>query len=82
LVRALDTAWDRFGTDLAGLTVPTLAVHGVADPIAQVGAVAAYADQIEALQLKQFPGGHHDILNDTMHREVAADIVAFIKANV
>ncbi len=39
LARALDTAWDRFGGDLPGLTVPTLAVHGVADPIAPVGAV-------------------------------------------
>ena len=40
LARALDTAWDRFGRDLPGLTVPTLAVHGVADPIAPIGAVA------------------------------------------
>jgi alpha-beta hydrolase superfamily lysophospholipase len=78
LARALDTAWDRLGNDLPGLTVQTLAVHGVADPIADVGAVAAYADQIEALQLKQYPGGHHDILNDTMHRDVAAAIIDFI----
>jgi pimeloyl-ACP methyl ester carboxylesterase len=78
LARALDTAWDRFGKDLPGLTVPTLAVHGVADPIAPIGAVAAYAEQIEPLQLKQFRGGHHDILNDTMHREVASTIITFI----
>ena len=78
LKRALDAAWDRFGNELPGLTVSTLAVHGVADPIAQIGAVAAYADQLNALQLKQFPGGHHDILNDTMHREVASAIIAFI----
>ncbi len=78
LARALDTAWDRFGDDLPRLSVPTLAVHGVADPIAQIGAVAAYAEQIEALQLREFVGGHHDILNDTMHREVAAAIVEFI----
>jgi alpha-beta hydrolase superfamily lysophospholipase len=78
LTRALDTAWDRFGRDLPGLTVPTLAVHGVADPVAPVGAVAAYAEQIEPLRLKEFAGGHHDILNDTMHREVADEIIAFI----
>lgn len=77
LARALDTAWDRFGNDLPRLTVPTLAVHGVADPVAQIGAVRAYAEQIEALQLKEFPGGRHDILNDTMHREVAAAILDF-----
>lgn len=82
LARALDTAWDRFGKDLPGLTVPTLAVHGVADPIAQIGAVKAYADQIEALQLMEIPGGHHDILNDTTHREVAAAIIEFIDGRV
>ena len=78
MARALDTAWDRFGRDLPRLTVPTLAVHGVADPIAPIGAVQAYAEQIEPLQLKEFPGGHHDILNETMHREVAIAIVDFI----
>lgn len=78
LARALDTAWDRFGKDLPRLTVPTLAVHGVADPIADIGAVAAYAEQIEALQLEEFAGGRHDILNDTMHREVAAAILGFL----
>jgi pimeloyl-ACP methyl ester carboxylesterase len=55
LARALDTAWDRFGKDLPGLTVPTLAV-----------------------QLKEFACGHHDILNDTMHREVASAILEFL----
>jgi alpha-beta hydrolase superfamily lysophospholipase len=78
LVRALDTAWDRFGSDLPKLAVPTLAVDGVANPIAQIEPVRAYAEQIETLQLKEFPGGHHDILNETVHREVAQTIVAFI----
>jgi alpha-beta hydrolase superfamily lysophospholipase len=81
LARALDTAWDRFGADLPGLTVPTLALHGVADPIAPIGAVRAYAEQIDRLQLKEFPGGRHDILNETMHREVAGTVIDFIAAN-
>jgi len=55
-----------------------LAVHGVNDPIAPVGAVRAYAEQIEPLQLSEFAGGRHDILNDTVHSEVAAAIVNFI----
>ena len=51
LVRELDRGWDRFGAELPGLTVPTLAVHGGIDPIAPVGAVRAYAEQIPALQV-------------------------------
>ena len=58
--------------------MPTLAVHGVSDPIAPVDAVRAYADQIDALQLKEFPGAHHDILNEAVHREVSAAIIDFV----
>src|SRR5262245_60474854 len=79
LARELDKAWDRFGRDLPKLAVPTLAVHGVNDPIAPVDAVRAYAEQIDALQLKEFQGAHHDILNETVHREVAATIIDFVE---
>lgn len=82
LGRELDRAWDRLGSELPALTVPTLAIHGVADPIADVGALRAYADQIAALRLVEFPGAHHDILNETVHREVAAEIVAFIAGQI
>lgn len=80
LTRELDRGWDRFGAELPTLTVPTLALHGEIDPIAIPGAVRAYADQIPVLEYREFPGGRHDILNDTMHRDVAAAIVGFIRA--
>src|SRR6201991_2874298 len=82
LARALDTDWDRFGADLPKLAVPTLAIHGSSDPIAQIGAVRAYAEQIEPLQLKEFPGARHDILNETVHHEVAATIIDFIEERI
>ncbi|KUI10744.1 lysophospholipase [Mycobacterium lehmannii] len=78
LARELDRAWDRFGAVLPKLTVPTLAVHGSNDPLAQVGAVRAYVEQIDALRLAEFEGARHDVLNETMHQEVAAAIVDFI----
>lgn len=82
LTRELDRAWDRFGSQLPMLTVPTLAVHGSIDPIAAVGAVRAYADQIPALQMAEFAGSRHDVLNDTTHREVAAAVTAFIGEHI
>lgn len=82
LTRALDAAWDRFGSELPTLTVPTLAVHGTADPIAPVGPVRAYAEQIDALQITEFPAAKHDILNETVHREVATTVIAFIAATL
>ena len=78
LTRELDRGWDRFGAELPALTVPTLAVHGEIDPIASPGAVAAYADQIDALEYLEFAGTRHDVLNDTTHAEVTAAIVDFI----
>ena len=78
LTRELDRGWDRFGSELPKLTVPTLAVHGGIDPIAAPGAVRAYADQIPALRYQEFAGTRHDVLNDTTHREVTAAIVTFI----
>lgn len=78
LARELDRAWDHFGTELPKLAVPTLAIHGELDPIAPVSAMRAYADQIEALQLREFAGAHHDILNETVHREVATAIIDFV----
>ncbi|MBN3455994.1 alpha/beta fold hydrolase [Mycobacterium sp. DSM 3803] len=78
LTRELDRAWDRFGAELPGLAVPTLALHGSADVIAPVDAVRAYAEQIEPLQFIEYPHAHHDILNESVHREVAATIVDFI----
>ena len=78
LARALDAAWDRFGSELPSLTVPTLAVHGVADPISPIGPVRAYAEQVDALRIAEFAGARHDILNDTAHREVAASVIDFI----
>lgn len=82
LTRELDRGWDRFGTELPKLTVPTLAVHGSADVIAPAGAVRAYAEQIEPLQFKEFHGYRHDILNESVHREVAAAIIDFIDTQI
>lgn len=81
LARALDWAWDRMGDALPTLTVPTLAVHGESDPVADIGAVRAYAEQVGPLQLAAFPGAH-DILNETVHRQVAATISDFITTHL
>lgn len=80
LFSELGRAWSRFGSELASLAVPTLALHGEDDPVAPIEPVRAYAEQIEPLQLRVFPGGRHDILNETAHREVAAAVIEFVTA--
>ena len=78
LARELDRGWDRFGAELPTLVVPTLAVHGEIDPVASVGAVRAYSEQIPALRIAEFAGSRHDVLNDVTHRDVAESIIGFI----
>jgi alpha-beta hydrolase superfamily lysophospholipase len=82
LARELDRGWDSFGRTLPALAVPTLAVHGSNDPIAPIGALRAYAEQIDPLSLFEVGGGGHDILNDVTHREVAAAIVEFVGEHI
>lgn len=82
LAGELDKAWDRLGAELPKLTVPTLAVHGSADPIAPVGGVRSYAEQIESLQLTEFPEYRHDVLNESVHRDVARVVIDFVDAHI
>jgi alpha-beta hydrolase superfamily lysophospholipase len=78
LARELDRGWDTFGARLPTLAVPTLAVHGANDPIAPIGALKAYAEQVGPLSLIEIDGGGHDILNDVTHRVVSDAIIEFV----
>lgn len=82
LARALEAAWARFGTELPALAVPTLAVHGTADPIAPVGPVRAYAEQLGPLTIAEYPGAHHDVLNETVHHAVAGAVIDFVGTHI
>jgi alpha-beta hydrolase superfamily lysophospholipase len=78
LVEELDTAFARFDTDLPGLSTATLAVHGTEDPVIPIDGVRAWAQRLDHLQLTEFPGAKHDLLNETVHQQVAAAIVDFV----
>ncbi|MCE0763662.1 Rrf2 family transcriptional regulator [Pseudonocardia kujensis] len=54
--------------------VPTLVLHGEADPIAPVEAVRALTAEVAVVR-----DGVHDVLNDQFHRIVAARIVTFLE---
>jgi Rrf2 family protein len=54
--------------------VPTLVLHGEADPVAPVEAVRALAPDVAVVR-----DGVHDVLNDQFHRIVAARVVTFLE---
>ncbi len=60
-------------------TVPALFVHGAADTISGVSALVSLADRVTDREVAVYVDGRHDILNDKMHRSVAARIILFVE---
>jgi pimeloyl-ACP methyl ester carboxylesterase len=59
---------------------PTLVLHGDADPVTPLAdAVAPYLTD-PASRVREVHGGRHDVLNDAMHRSVAATLVLFLES--
>lgn len=64
---------------LVAPATPVLVVHGSVDPVTPADqAFAAYAGS-PAAELYLVEGAHHDVLNDVMHRSVAATVVLFLE---
>jgi len=79
-VDELGLAWRRFARDLPSLAVPTLALHGNSDSVVPVDVIRRAAAQSPAIRLREFDGARHDLLNETVHRQVADAVVGFVKA--
>ncbi|MDH1901846.1 lysophospholipase [Comamonas aquatica] len=74
---------------LAGIRrdLPVLIASGDADPLAGGGALIELLGQryreagLADVTVKLYPGGRHEILNETNRDEVSADIVAWLRAH-
>jgi alpha-beta hydrolase superfamily lysophospholipase len=71
-------AWLELDYTLERISLPVLLVHGAADPIAPVEDARAWARRLRSGSLVEFDGARHDVLNETVHAEVAASIVRFV----
>ena len=74
----LPPAWDEIALLLPGSTSPILLVHGESDPLVPVEDVRAWQSRLPASHLATFPGARHDVLNETVHQEVAQAITGFV----
>ncbi|MER5555233.1 alpha/beta hydrolase [Streptomyces sp. NPDC002793] len=59
--------------------VPVLLLAGDTDPLADHEALARTAKSLPKARLSVVRGAHHDVLNDTQHRSVAAELVTFLE---
>ena len=59
-------------------TLPVLFVHGSDDPVVPAAHAREWAARLKRARLAEFPGARHDILNETVHRDVAAAVTDFV----
>jgi alpha-beta hydrolase superfamily lysophospholipase len=78
LAAVLPPAWAELDATLAQADLPVLLVHGSDDPVVPVAQARDWAARLKRSQLAEFPGARHDVLNETVHRDVAAAITGFI----
>ena len=64
---------------LTALPVPALVVHGTDDPVAPASAASALADRLPGAELVLARTPSHDVLNDAIHRTVAAHVVRWLE---
>jgi len=81
LASVLPPAWAELEASLPQVNLPVLLVHGSEDPVVPAAQARAWAGRLKGARLAEFPGARHDILNETVHRDVAAAITGFILAN-
>jgi alpha-beta hydrolase superfamily lysophospholipase len=78
LADVLPAAWDELAAGFGQVPLPVLFVHGSEDPVVPAEHARQWAARLKRARLAEFPGARHDILNETVHRDVAAAITAFI----
>lgn len=68
------------GDDLFAGDLPTLVLHGEADPLTPVDDVLSLVADGSRARAAVVAGGRHDVLNDVDHRSVAATVVLFLES--
>jgi alpha-beta hydrolase superfamily lysophospholipase len=80
LAAVLPPAWAEIADDLPRADLPVLLVHGADDPVVPAAQAREWAGRLKRGRLAEFAGARHDVLNETVHREVAAAITEFIRS--
>jgi len=80
LLSTLPPAWAEFRASFGRMALPVLFVHGAQDPIVPAAIARDWSARVPDGRLAEFAGARHDVLNETVHREVAATITEFIRS--
>jgi alpha-beta hydrolase superfamily lysophospholipase len=78
---ALFEAMDEVNESLSDLSIPTLVLHGGADPIVPAQSTAALGE-LPGVERRLYPGLRHEILNEPEGPELVEEIVSWIDARI
>lgn len=70
-------AMDRVRGSVERLTIPTLVIHGAADPIVPPQSSAALGE-VEGVDRRLYPALRHELFNEPEGPEVISDVIAWI----
>jgi alpha-beta hydrolase superfamily lysophospholipase len=70
-------AMERVRGSLDRLSIPTLVIHGAADPIVPPQASAALGE-LEGVERRLYPALRHEMFNEPEGPEVVADVIGWI----
>jgi alpha-beta hydrolase superfamily lysophospholipase len=78
IAAVLSQAWAEIEDGLAQVQLPVLLVQGEQDAVVPAAQARDWAGRLKRARLAEFAGARHDVLNETVHREVAAAIIGFV----
>jgi alpha-beta hydrolase superfamily lysophospholipase len=78
IAAVLSAAWVELSDKFAQVPLPVLFVHGADDPVVPADHAREWAGRLKRGRLAEFAGARHDVLNETVHRQVATAITDFI----
>lgn len=81
LAEAFPPVWRRLESELPGLDLPLLAVHGGDDQVAPLDGVTAWSSRLPGLEVHVVEDAGHDVLNEVQHGEVADRVAEFVLAH-
>jgi alpha-beta hydrolase superfamily lysophospholipase len=82
LAPIIPPAWELLDQGFAKTELPMLFIQGELDILGPVDEARRWVARLPNAQIKVFEEKHHDILNETVHREVADEIIAFIQLHL
>jgi len=81
LARIIPPAWEAIAHGFGDVELPILFLQGEVDVLGPVGIARSWANRLAKAKMVVFEGQQHDILNESVHANVAKEIIAFVESH-